>query len=217
MNSTQSPDSAKQAVTELAKLIERTLREFVLNRDALKIEVSSVGSGLWSLRIIPHDSDFGRVLGTRGAHFNALIALCRCVGEKHALKIELKPLAEPARKVQQRYNPFEQRANWPKDRLLSIISDAVLACVRDVEAVTVDCHDHKADSDILVGTSSEENKSTIELLDSALYILGNSIGKPNGRTLTVKVERCNAPTLEPQPETADGRFTKEVATPGRAR
>lgn len=226
MNSTKSPDSATRAVNALAALIKDTLAEFTLYPDKLRVDASATapegwlgkgtGEALFAIRITPDDTDFGRVLGTRGAHFNAIIALCRCVSFKHEITVELKPLAEPKEKVSQRYTPFEQRADWPKARLLGLIERLAKACMADEDAVTVECKDHAADSDVFVRVSVTESLKIIELTNAALAILGNSIGKPNGRTLTVKVFACE-PGAEPQPETADGRFSKEVASGARGR
>lgn len=134
---------------------------------------------------------------------------------KHEVTVELKPLAEPRNKLPQRYTPFEQREDWPKARLLSLVERLAKLGFADEDAVAIECHDHAVDSDVIVKVSVGENMKAIELMDAALSILGNSIAKPNGRTLTVKVQASEPGQL--QPESADGRFTKEVASGARGK
>lgn len=192
----------------ISDLLHGVISEFVMHKQELSVSVEHPGGDFLSVRIDCHPGDAGKVIGAKGAHFMALATLCAMYGRKQGMFVELKPLDQP--RVKDRYAGFRQRTDWPREKLLGLIEQMAKAAFTDDEAIDLECVHSATDSDVLVHVSMAESEAVFSKMNGVLRVLGNAIGKPNGRTITVRVVQDRAPCLAPQPENAHGRFAKAV-------
>jgi predicted RNA-binding protein YlqC (UPF0109 family) len=188
----------------LRKLIKGMVIEFVLHPDDLVVVVTE-RSGVLSIRIRCHQGDVGRVIGTRGAHVNALKVLALLYGQKHKLRVDFMPIEESVQGKSDRYSKFKASTEWRKAELLGLLEQVAWNIFKADAAVAIACVDNVADSEITVSVARDEPARVVDQADAALGVIFNAIGKPNGRTLTVHVVAGDLSERR-QPSSARGRF-----------
>lgn len=193
----------------LEKLFREILNELVLSPGFLKVYAVAMTKSIM-LRIEASAGDMGRIIGEKGAHFKSLRAICGAVGHKFKVDIELPPLPESRTKRADRYEKFQGRDDWKKEKITDLIRRAAVLVFRHEEAVEVSVADlPDFISTYTVSVATAEPALLVEAMSAALKILFNAVGKANGRTLIVEVVPSNMAD-PPQPAASDGRSAKET-------
>lgn len=181
-----SPDFRIQAANALGGLIKSVLDEVAMHTSELAVNVFAVG-GSWDVLEVCIDADPGdvkRIIGTKGAHINALRRYVRLWAETHDCSATVRDFSIP-KDNRDRYDDFERRPDWPRDKLVAIIramAEAVMRC-----GVVIESADQGDVCHIIVRHDDAEDGRTVNSLSICLPILGNVMGKKNGHTLQVHV------------------------------
>lgn len=153
--------------------------------------------------------DVGRVIGERGAHFNALKTLATAIGLKQGVSVELEPVPDPTEPGKaERYEKFKAREDWPKAEIVELLKATAQAVLRFEDLIEVVCEDLSDSTTMATVICSGANPAgLVDPIQTALKALFNAVGKANGRTIFVVV-RPSQKSEPPQPKTAAGRFSK---------
>jgi predicted RNA-binding protein YlqC (UPF0109 family) len=175
---TNSPEALSQDI------LSRILREITLHPQHIRISNSPLGR-THTIKVQVHRGDMSRVIGSGGSHAQALTRLVQMIGQKRGVVVNMRML-EPEIGEKDKYQPFEPREQWPKERAEAIMRD-IAEAVFD-HAVKVEAFDGEDYMSIIeVTVSSRENRQLVTLLQETVTPLFNAIGKANGRHLTVNI------------------------------
>jgi predicted RNA-binding protein YlqC (UPF0109 family) len=202
--------NAKDVGSLVRSLFQDILSEFVLHPDDLKVCTVEMRRTI-IVQIFAAGRDVGRVIGERGAHFNALKILGAMIGLKHGVAVELEPVPDPKEPGKsERYDSFKARDDWRKEIILALIGRTASAALRFPDAISVSCLDaNEASSIVEIVCASAEPAGLIEPVEQSLKALFNAVGKANGRTIFVSVIPSRK-VDPPQPKTAAGRNAREL-------
>lgn len=202
--------NAKSVAPIIQGLFRDILKEFVLHPDSLEVVVVPYAQGMTVL-ITAAGRDVGRVIGEKGAHFNALKIIGAAIGIKHGVTVELEPVPDPTEPGKsERYEKFKARDDWPKDKIVALLDRTARAVFRYDESIEVTTEDlSEATTMATVLCASAEQGSLIEPFQNSLKAIFNAVGKANGRTIFVVVTPSKK--ADPvQPKTAAGRNARAV-------
>lgn len=200
--------NATNLATEIKQLFRDVLTEFILHPADLKVSTIQMARAI-AISTEAHAGDVARIIGERGAHFNALKAIAVCMSRKYGISIDLAPVTEPRGGKADRYGNFKHNQNWPKERILALLGRLADKVFQFESAVEITSEDAGNVTVFRIAVDQAEKKFITDTADAAFKILLNAIGKANGRTLMCEIlpEREHEPH---QPKTARGRFTGEV-------
>lgn len=133
--------------------------------------------------------DVKRIIGTKGAHIGALRRWVRLWAETHDCSATVRDFAVP-KDNRDRYGDFQQRPDWPKERLSLIIEGMASAVLHG--PVKIECADQDDVTHMVVRHHAGEDTRIISGLSVCLPILGTAMGKKNGHTLSVHVRPYTA-------------------------
>lgn len=156
----------------------------------LKVHVFGVG-GSWDVLevfIEPEPGDAKRVIGTSGAHIKAMRYYVELWGKEHAASVAIRDLACP-RDDGDKYPKFQDREDWPKDRLSAIVKGLADAVLR--EPVEIECADNLGVTHMVVRHGPDEFGPAIGSLSKIISVLVAAMGKKNGRTIITHVRPEN--------------------------
>lgn len=157
--------------------------------DVLKVHVFAVGAwDILEVFIEPEPGDAKRVIGTKGAHIQALRYYVELWGKKHRSSVAVRDLACP-RDDSDKYPKFQERADWPKERLTEIVKALADAVLR--EPVEIECADNSGVTHMVVRHGPDEFGPAIGSLSKILSVLVAAMGKKNGRTIITHVRPEN--------------------------
>jgi predicted RNA-binding protein YlqC (UPF0109 family) len=185
-----SVDSQKQAANDLAVLIKAALDEIVIYPDALKVHAFSIG-GSWDVLEIfiePDPGDAKRVIGTAGAHIKALRFYVELWGRVHGASVAIRDLACP-RDDADKYPKFRENADWPKEKLASIVKGLAEGILED--PVQIETADVPGATHLVVRYTEPQSPPMITTLGRVLTVLVAAMGKKNGRTIIPHVRPEN--------------------------
>lgn len=202
-------NNAQNKANELSTILRDIVLEIVLHESEVRVKTTVVHDVV-AVKIEANNGDVKRIIGSRGAHFQSLRVICKWFGIKNDLAVSLGELDAPHDRSD-RYDEFRPRADWGKARLLNLLERAANAIF--IDPTSIECADIDNSSTVVVSVSRGEERDLVSAGGAALEVLGNAMGKKNGRVLTVHVRK----DMDAQPATADGRFTKVVARSGLRR
>lgn len=190
----------------LTALATRLLKELCLHPEQLLIEPRTMDGVSLTLAIQPQASDMGRLIGGRGATFNAFKGVMLGVARRRNVPLNLPRILEPAPGAQDEYT-FKRNANWPRQKIVGLISE----CAKGIFVVEprVDHADEQRSSSsiVTVHVSRSESFSMVGLMQEAFQVLFDAIARANGRELVVVIMSDLADQPDPpQPVTSAGRF-----------
>lgn len=140
--------------------------------------------GVIELVIGADPGDVKRVIGTNGAHINAVRRIAHYWGEANGFNVSI-PNFDMPKDNHDRYDEFSPEPNWPKARLIGVLERIVAAIAgQRVKAETIDS-EHQ--THIVFRYGPEVDGRIMSILQNPLAIIGNAMGKKNGRTLAVHV------------------------------
>lgn len=190
---------------DLTDIILEIVTSFVTKPEAVTVTHTKTGV-LNDIRITPHDDDVGRVIGVKGSRWKALAAVCHAFGLKENMRVELLKVPEPLAPKKDFYPPFEEKDDYPRDKLKAMAWALGRICFRDEGAVSVELIDKGAETTLLVNVASSERHGAVLALSTAFYCLFEAIGMSMGR----KVRTAIVPEVVEQPATAAGRHAAET-------
>lgn len=194
------------AIENLKSLILQVASRIVTEPEKLKLEVREL-SFLTDIRIVPDDSDVGRIIGVGGCRWKAFNAICRAVGMKHGIRIELLHVREPMGDRTSYYPQFEAKEEWPKDDVLYTAEIMAQACFLEEHLVEVEAIDSEDVTTIVIHVAGSERHSVVRALERPFNDLLDAIGLMAGR----KVRSSILADRVEQPDTADGRSTEAIS------
>ncbi len=192
----------------IVDLARDLLREWTLHPDTLEVWLEP-GKIADKLCIRGHQTDTGRILGKRAGHLAALKTVLTEAyhhEERKLLVVELLEAKEQVDQEREGHRVFVPDPNWPRQRILDLIERMLRHLFNPF---VMEREDSSCTTVMLVGVSSQESFARVSKLETALKVLINLIGKPNGRLLLIRIEQGLEPEAA-QPKTAAGRFTKEI-------
>lgn len=193
MKKTSFPDSPTQVASAkekptngpaaISKLLLDCCEEIAVH-PITEIRAQRITEGIMEVAIDPHPGDVKRLIGTNGAHINALRRFAKLWGDANDASVTIPDFDAP-KDNHDRYDEFSPEAEWPKDRLLgklqAMVESVALAPVQ-VQAVDSDAQTH-----VVFRYGRDVDGRLMTALAGPLAILGNAMGKKNGRTLAVHI------------------------------
>lgn len=192
-------------ISDLTKLIIEISSHFVTVPEKLDINVSRVGE-ITDIRIIPDDSDVGRIIGVRGCRWKAFSAICYAVSLKHNMRIELLKVCEPLGDRKTFYPPFVAQEDWPIEEVRGLAKNMAQICFDNEDAIEVEIVDEKDQSTIFIHVSGAERHSAVRALALPFNTLLDAVGLAMGR----KIRTSIVADVVAQPDSAAGRSTEEI-------
>ena len=189
-----------------ANLLRDMVSMFITYPDDFKVTAGRY-SNIIRLGWVGNRADVSRMIGTGGKTYNALRDLMKLIGEQHGCEIELTRVCDPIKGKPERYHPFKDNTNWPRERILQLLERAAVLGSRTGRSETGSGDLDKDSTGLHVALCRTETLNTEAVLSRTLKHIFNVIGNANGRILIVSVTRELEPEIM-QPATADGRFTK---------
>lgn len=183
------------------------LREMILHPKQLKVEVVQM-TQYFTLYIAATLSDSKRIVGSMGAHFNALKALVTAAARKAGVKAEMNQVEAVGRPVIDQYPPFTTQDDWPKEKIEKLV-ERMAKAVFVHDNVTIKIADGpNGSSNIEVLVSESEDAQLVADMLIVFKTLIKPVGKSNHRNLMLNVS-ASLPH-EAQPAVADGRHMREL-------
>ena len=189
------------------ELLRRILTELVAHPENLRIEYRALTASL-TIMIQADTGDTPRLIGEQAQNYRALCAIMAAVGAAAGYRVAIPPIQEPVIGAPSRYR-FEPNPDWPKERILKLLRDvaeAVFAHSGGMECMEFD-DPANGITTVEVHVSRLENPKVVDVLRPAIGRMFDAIGKANGHLLAVDIIQSADPG---QPDSADGRFTKQL-------
>jgi predicted RNA-binding protein YlqC (UPF0109 family) len=190
-------------------LFRRLVTEIISHPENLIIETKLHTQSI-VLTLQAHAADTPRLIGSGAETFRALGIIAAAMGARAGLRVSIPPIREPVVGEPDRYK-FAPQKQWPKERIVALLTDVARAAFADSGAVEVKLFDDDASvsTTIELWVARNERGALVFALGAALRTLFDAIGKANGRILYLDVI-AKKEIEATQPGTAAGRFTKEV-------
>jgi predicted RNA-binding protein YlqC (UPF0109 family) len=190
-------------------LFRRLVTEIISHPENLVIETKLHTQSI-VLTLQAHAADTPRLIGSGAATYNALVTVAAALGARAGLRVSVPPIREPVVGEPGRYK-FAPQEQWPKERIVKLLTDITRAAFADSGAVEGKLFDDDASGSttIELWVARNERGALVFALGAALRTLFDAIGKSNGRIIYLDVI-AKKEIEGPQPWTASGRFTKEV-------
>lgn len=168
--------------TTPADIIERLIREITLHTENIKIKETTLGRSS-TLNVQVHKGDMSRVIGTKGAHVQAMERLIEMMSAKSGKRMTLR-VGEPSMGGADSFAKFEPQATWESSHVVELVQDISAAVfVHPAQVELFDGEDFQSVIEIVV--SPNERKDLVAMVNAALAPLFNAIGKANGRLLKI--------------------------------
>jgi len=195
----------QKEIENLKNLIIDIACRFVTVPEKLEVETRTVGV-IHDLRIVPDDSDIGRIIGVKGSRWKAFNAICQAVSRKNRIRIELLAIREPLGEKRDWYPAFEPQTEWPIEDVRMISQAMAEACFMEEDSIEVEIIDKDETSTIIIHVGTSERYASVCSLERAFNDLLDAIGLTVGR----KIRTSIIADVVRQPESADGRSTEAV-------
>jgi predicted RNA-binding protein YlqC (UPF0109 family) len=190
-------------------LFRRLVTEIISHPENLIIETKLHTQSI-VMTLQAHAADTPRIIGSGAENFKALGIIAAALGARAGLHVSVPPIREPVVGEPDRYK-FSPQPDWPKERIVKLLTDLARAAFADSSAVEVKLFDDDASvsTTIELWVARNERGALVFGVGAALRTLFDAIGKANGRLIFLDVV-AKKESEGPQPGTAAGRFTKEV-------
>jgi predicted RNA-binding protein YlqC (UPF0109 family) len=201
--------SDEQKRAAFIDLFRRLVTEIIAHPENLVIETKLHTQSI-VLTLQAHAADTPRLIGSGAATYNALVTVATALGARAGLRVSIPPIREPDVGEPARYK-FTPQEQWPKERIVTLLTDTARAAFADPDAIEVKLFDDDASvsTTIELWVARNERGALVFALGAALRTLFDAIGKANGRLIFLDVV-AKKESEGPQPGTASGRFTKEL-------
>jgi len=183
----QSPRLAPPPAAEaIRNLVERILCELAKRREFLFVTLDPFDGG-WSIHVQCHESDMGRILGTGGKRYDALLEVVKALGVRAKLRMLLPRYQPPVTQPMGPSYMFEPAE--AQDRVTRLVLDLLKALDDGTGTVGVT----KAGIDLSFDLRTEEPELW-ELILEHVSTIFKAIGFGTGLNLSLRVL-----PLEPEP------------------
>ena len=153
--------------------------------EQLKMRVD-VGASRVSVRFHAHPTDVGRLVGADGATLRALKTVASLLFFAQRKAVEFERVVDNGQPKEGRVK-FKPRADWPKDKLLTLLLDVARESFDDQDAV-VTCLPGELEHNSRFVVRLGRKWVALDRFGEAMAVLGNPIGTANGQILKIDVE-----------------------------
>lgn len=188
-------------------LFRRIVTEIISHPENLVIESKEFTQSL-VLTVQAHAADTPRLIGEGAVNYKALVVVATALGARAGLRVSVPPIREPVVGEPDRYK-FSPTPDWPKEKIVKLLTDTARATFADPDAVEVKLFDDEStvSTTVELWVARNERSALVFALGAALRTLFDAIGKANGRLIYLDVV-AKKDIEGPQPTSADGRFSK---------
>jgi predicted RNA-binding protein YlqC (UPF0109 family) len=177
--------SQSQDTARCLSLIERLAAAVCHHPEQLQVN-ADVGASRVSIRFYAHPTDVGRLVGADGATLRALKTVASLLFFAQRKAVEFERVVDNGQLKEAR-RKFKPRADWPKDKLLSLLLDVARESFDDQD-VTVKCVPGELAHNSRFVIRFGRKWVGLDRFGEALAVLGNPIGTANGQILKFDVE-----------------------------
>lgn len=150
----------------------------------LSVDVIEVLDGVVEIKLKCHSGDVKRIIGSDGAHINALRRWATLWGEAHGYSVSI-PNFETPPDNRDRYDEFLDNPDWPRRRITNLFQTMIgLVAGRRIES---DWAKTDSQTHIVFRFDERDDARLMGLLESPLKVLANVIGRKNGVVLVVHI------------------------------
>lgn len=177
------------AIERARTILHKILDHLTFCQEAIEITTEELGRGYAvMLNVRVSRPDMARLIGKQGANIRALTDLMHHVGDRAGIDLRIN-VTEPSEGKPDRARKFSPQQEWdsgPVRFLFEQICEAVFAAPAIVRIED----GHTCNSLICIETA-EAGLSSAHKLKAALASLANSIGKANGRIMSLELVGSN--------------------------
>ena len=169
---------------ELAHLIHDCCEEIAVH-PIVEVQSLVILDGVLEILIRAHPGDVKRLIGTNGAHINALRRFAKLWGDANGFSVTIPDFDAPKDNFD-RYDEFSPDTDPEVTRRLGIKLQAMIEAVAQ-DTVRPQMVDSPSQTYIVFRYSRGASERLMNSLAAPISILGNAMGKKNGRTLAVHI------------------------------
>jgi len=175
---TTTPDQATLHV------VEGIVQEIIQHPDKAKVTLSQLGRTS-TIKVQVSKADMPRVIGKGGANAQAIQKFAEMVSARHRAVVKAQ-IAEPVDNAMAQEVKFVRQDAWNSAHVLQLMTEACELVLKHPFTIEVlDGENHESVIEVVCGDL--EHADLTKFLMDALQPLVNSMGKANGRLLSINI------------------------------
>lgn len=182
-----------RALTVCLKL-DQLVRHLIAYPQDLAVECIPAGTAYQYL-VRANAADVSRIVGKRGAHYRALVAIVNAMAGNLGFRGILLPISEPTVGKKERYPRFTPKADWDQQAVQQELWETACACLRGLTGMKQE--DTGPLTLFTLTCQGDEDEESIALLSDSLDVIFKAVGLAKGRVVSVTIKTGAKPSRTP--------------------